>query len=165
MDINKTPQERAVALLAELSLDEKMAQVNCIFPFGETYTDMEKISEGTPLGIGEVSTLEMRRIETLEEAAQWQRKVQKIVMDNSPHHIPAIFHMEGLCGAFIQDTTSFPAGIGRGSGFDSELEEKIAEIVSRLPPACLRFQQFSLPTPSQNRNLSQSLPGNWWYPE
>ena len=93
LDCNKTPQERAAALLAKLSLDEKMAQVNCIFPFGETYTDMEKISEGTPFGIGEVSTLEMRRIETLEEAAQWQRKVQKIVMDNSPHHIPAIFHM------------------------------------------------------------------------
>ncbi len=136
LDCNKTPQERAAALLAKLSLDEKMAQVNCIFPFGETYTDMEKISEGTPFGIGEVSTLEMRRIETLEEAAQWQRKVQKIVMDNSPHHIPAIFHMEGLCGAFIQDTTSFPAGIGRGSGFDPELEEKIAEIVSRQESAC-----------------------------
>ena len=136
LDSNKTPQERAAALLAELSLDEKMAQVNCIFPFGETYTDMEKISEGIPLGIGEVSTLEMRRIETLEEAAQWQRKVQKIVMDNSPHHIPAIFHMEGLCGTFIQDTTSFPAGIGRGSSFDPELEEKIAGIVSRQEAAC-----------------------------
>ena len=136
LDSNKTPQERAASLLAELSLDEKMAQVNCIFPFGEMYKDMEKISEGTPLGIGEVSTLEMRRIETLEEAAQWQRKVQKVVMDNSPHHIPAIFHMEGLCGAFIQDSTSFPSGIGRGSSFDPELEEKIAGIVSRQEAAC-----------------------------
>lgn len=136
LNINKTPQERAAALLAELCLDEKMAQVNCIFPLGEMYKDMEKISEDTPFGIGEVSTLEMRRIESLEEAAKWQRKVQKIVMDNSPHHIPAIFHMEGLCGAFIQDTTSFPAGIGRGSGFDPELEEKIAEIVSRQEAAC-----------------------------
>ena len=136
LDSNKTPQERAAILLAELSLDEKMAQVNCIFPYGETYEDMEKISEGTPFGIGEVSTLEVRRIKSLEEAAQWQRKVQKIVMDNSPHHIPAIFHMEGLCGAFIQDTTSFPSGIGRGSGFDPELEEKIAEIVSRQEAAC-----------------------------
>lgn len=136
LDTNKTPQERAAVLLAELSLDEKMAQVSCVFPFGEIYDDMERISEGTPFGIGEVSTLEMRRIETLEEAAQWQKKVQKIVMDNSPHHIPAIFHMEGLCGAFIQDTTSFPAGIGRGSGFDPELEEEIAEIVSRQEAAC-----------------------------
>ena len=28
---------------------------------------------------------------------------EKMVMENSPHHIPAIFHMEGLCGAFIKD--------------------------------------------------------------
>lgn len=136
LDMSKTPQERAAALLMELSLEEKMAQVNCVFPFGESYDDMERISKGTPFGIGEVSTLEMRRIETLEEAAQWQRNVQRVVMENSPHRIPAIFHMEGLCGAFIQDTTSFPAGIGRGAGFDPELEEKIAEIVSRQEAAC-----------------------------
>lgn len=135
-DVGKTPQERAAALLAELSTEEKMAQVNCVFPFGETYDDMEKIAAETPFGIGEVSTLEMRRIESLEAAADWQRRVQKTVMDNSPHHIPAIFHMEGLCGAFIQDTTSFPAGIGRGAGFDPELEEAVAGIVSRQEAAC-----------------------------
>lgn len=44
--------------------------------------------------------------------------------------------MEGLCGPFIQDSTSFPAGIGRGAGFDPEVEEKIAEIVSRQEAAC-----------------------------
>lgn len=136
LDSTKTPEERAKLLLAELSLDEKMAQVRCIFPFGESYTDMGKISADTPLGIGEVSTLEMRRITSLEEAARWQRNVQNIVMENSPHHIPAIFHMEGLCGAFIQDTTSFPAGIGRGAGFNPALEERIAEIVSRQEAAC-----------------------------
>ncbi len=123
-------------LLAELSLEEKMAQLSCIFPFGEAYADMEQIADSTPFGIGEVSTLEMRRIKTLKEAAAWQRKVQEIVIKNSPHGIPAIFHMEGLCGAFIQDAASFPAGIGRGAGFDPELEEKIAGIVSRQEAAC-----------------------------
>ena len=131
-----TPKKRAEALLGEMTLEEKMAQVNCVFPFGEQYNDWEMISAKTPFGIGEVSTLEMRRIESLERAGAWQRKVQEIVMENSPHHIPAIFHMEGLCGAFIQDTTSFPSGIGRGSGFDPELEEQIAEIVSRQEAAC-----------------------------
>ncbi|MCM1190870.1 MAG: glycoside hydrolase family 3 C-terminal domain-containing protein [Butyrivibrio sp.] len=135
-DTGLAPEERAKLLLAELSMEEKMAQVNTVFPFDAVCMDFDYISGQTRHGIGEVSTLEMRRIETLEEAAQWQRKVQKIVMDNSPHRIPAIFHMEGLCGAFIQDTTSFPAGIGRGSGFDPELEEKIAEIVSRQEAAC-----------------------------
>lgn len=131
-----SPETRAEALLEELTLDEKMAQVNTVFPFDSIYLDFDAISSQVPYGIGEISTLEMRRIQTLEEAAAWQKKVQSIVMENSPHRIPGIFHMEGLCGPFIQDTTSFPAGIGRGCSFDPELEEKIAKIVSRQEAAC-----------------------------
>ena len=129
-------KERAKALLEELSLDEKMAQVNCIFPFQDTFEDMDFIRKSTAHGIGEVSTLDVRMKETLDDAADWLRKVQSIVMENSPHHIPAIFHMEGLCGAFIQEATSFPSGIGRGSGWDPVLEEKIARVVSRQEAAC-----------------------------
>lgn len=136
MDPALRPEERAKALLSEMSLEEKMGQVSCVFPFDAVCFDFDYISENTKQGIGEVSTLEMRRMETLEKAAQWQRRVQEIVMGNSEHHIPAIFHMEGLCGAFIQDATSFPSGIGRGSSFDVQLEEKIAEIVSRQEAAC-----------------------------
>lgn len=136
MDAGLTAPERAQELLKELSLEEKMAQVNSIFPFGETYLDYDKIAEDTPYGIGHVSTLEMRRVETLEEVAAWQRRVQEIVMANSPHGIPAMFHMEGLCGAFIQDSTSFPSGIARGSGWDPELEEQIAKVVGEQESAC-----------------------------
>lgn len=130
------PEERAQALLSELSLDEKMAQTSCIFPFGEDCRDFEAIKNQTEQGIGQVSTLEMRRMETLEEACAWQRTVQRIIMENSPHHIPAVFHMEGLCGAFVQGAASFPSGIARGSSFDPELEQKIAEIVSSQEAAC-----------------------------
>ena len=112
-DTERTPAERARALLEEMTLDEKMAQLGCIFPFGDSYDDMEQQALEMPYGIGQVSTLEMRRIRTLEEAAGWQRKMQETVMRQSPHHIPAIFHMEGLCGAFIQEGTSFPSGIAR----------------------------------------------------
>ena len=128
-DTGLRPEERAKSLLEEMGLEEKMGQVNCVFPFDRVCFDYDYISEQTKYGIGEVSTLEMRRMETLEEAAAWQRKVQEIVMANSEHHIPAIFHMEGLCGAFIQDATSFPSGIGRASSFDTGLEEKIAEML------------------------------------
>lgn len=143
MDLKLQPEERAQTLLEQLSLDEKMAQLNCIFPFGESYSDMEAIKDKTKYGMGQVSTLEMRRMKSLEEVAAWQRKVQQIVMENSEHHIPAVFHMEGLCGAFIQDSTSFPAGIARGSSWDPELEEQIAEIVSRQEAACGITQVFA----------------------
>jgi len=130
------PQERAALLLADMSTAEKMAQLRGIFPFGEKFYDDDYLRADTRDGIGEVSTLEMRRCKTLDEVVAWQHKVQGIVMENSPHRIPAIFHMEGLCGAFIQETTSFPSGIGRGSSFDPKLEEKVAAIVSRQEAAC-----------------------------
>ena len=139
----RSPEERAALLLTELSLDEKMAQLGCVFPFGENAQDFNWISAQVPFGIGQVSTLEMRRIETLEDCAAWQRRVQGIVMENSPHHIPAIFHMEGLCGAFLQDSTSFPSGIARGAGWDPELEEEIARTVSRQEAACGVTQIFA----------------------
>lgn len=78
----------------------------------------------------------MRDMATTEDAYAWQRKIQSIIMENSPHHIPAVFHMEGLCGPFIQNAVSFPSGIARGSGFDPGLEEKIGEIISRQETAC-----------------------------
>ena len=44
--------------------------------------------------------------------------------------------MEGLCGAFIQESTSFPSGIARGSGWDPKLEEKIGAHVARQEASC-----------------------------
>ena len=116
LDPTRSPKERAQDLLKELSLEEKLAQLNCIFPLGDEYGDAKTWCDEMPWGAGEVSTLEMRRIQTLEEAAAWQRAMQRRVMENSPHHIPAIFHMEGLCGAFIQEATSFPDGLARWHG-------------------------------------------------
>lgn len=125
---NLPARERAQDLISKMSIEEKMAQVQCVFAMPEKW---EAVKEICRYGIGEVSTLEVRRLKTKEEATDLQRKVQEMVMEQSPHHIPAIFHMEGLCGAFIQDATSFPSGIGRGSSWNPELEEKIGQIVAR----------------------------------
>ena len=128
-----SPDERAEDLLGKLSLDEKMAQVCGMWLLPN---DEKGMCQAARHGIGQVSTLFMRSMETLDEVAAWQQKVQKMVMENSEHHIPAVFHMEGLCGPFIQDSTSFPSGIGRGSSWDPQLEEKVGKIVSRQELAC-----------------------------
>ena len=39
--------------------------------------------------------------------------------------------MEGLCGAYIPGATSFPSGLGRAAGWDTDLEHRIGEIVGR----------------------------------
>lgn len=132
LDPSLSPRERAEDLLAKLSLEEKMAQVNCVLiPINRE----KEAAAYCKYGMGEISTLEVRNLKTAGEAAEFQRSIQEMVMANSPHHIPAIFHMEGLCGAFIQDCTPFPSGVNRGSTFHPELEQRIGEIVSRQEAA------------------------------
>ena len=133
LDSKLMPEIRAQDLLSKMSLDEKIAQVNCVFPFED---NDETVEIGIKHGIGQVSTLDMRRITSLEEATIWQRTLQTTIMRNSEHNIPAIFHMEGVCGPFIQDATSFPSGIARGSSWNDELEEQVARVVARQELAC-----------------------------
>ena len=132
MDASLSPRERAELLLKELSLDEKMAQLAGVFAFKGKE---DRMAQFIPYGIGQISSLEFRSLGSMEELAAWQRQLQEIAMNASPHRIPATFHMEGLCGPLMQDTTAFPSGLSRGSSFDPTLEEKIGETVSRQEAA------------------------------
>lgn len=123
------PDRRAELLLAEMTLDEKMAQVSCYFP--TDIDDTEKFVEAFPHGIGEVSCLEARSAVTLDDVTAFQRRVQSAAMTASRLGIPAIFHMEGVCGAYLPGATSFPSGMARGASWDVELERAIAEVVGR----------------------------------
>lgn len=135
-NVSLSPEERAAALLEEMDLNEKMAQTGCYFGISIKGNDSAKeIQEQCPYGIGSVSTLGFRELDTKEEAAGWQRRVQKQIMEQSPHGIPAMFHMEGLCGGFVQGNTSIPSGINRGSTWDPELEEDLGSLVSRQEKA------------------------------
>ena len=80
LNVNLTPQERAADLLSKLSLEEKMGQVNCLFPRRDNW---EELAQQAKYGIGQVSTLNIRKLKSLDEAAAWQRKIQKMVMENS----------------------------------------------------------------------------------
>ena len=132
MNAGLKPKERAELLLREMTLDEKMAQLAGVFAIEGAEDRMAAFLRN---GIGQISSLEFRGIGSLEEAAQWQRRLQTLVMENSRLHIPAVFHMEGLCGPLMQDTTTFPSGVARGSSFDPELEIQIGETVSRQEAA------------------------------
>ncbi|WP_432246200.1 glycoside hydrolase family 3 N-terminal domain-containing protein (plasmid) [Arthrobacter sp. G.S.26] len=123
------PGERAGLLTGELSLDEKMAQISCYFPTDITQTS--DFRERFPNGIGEVSCLEARSALTLDEVTAFQRKVQLEAMEGSRWGIPAIFHMEGLCGAYLPGATSFPSGLGRAASWDVKLEREVGRIVGR----------------------------------
>ena len=86
MDISLEAAERARLLLQELTLEEKLAQLTCYFPQG---TDYSALKNNYPHGVGQVSALEMRTLDTLEECARMQREVQEMVMGHpgrQQHH-------------------------------------------------------------------------------
>lgn len=129
MNTTCLPEERAQDLVSKMSLDEKMAQIAGMIT-GPVLTEeaAEKFRINCPHGIGQISGLTMGQFRDVKDARKMLRILQKVVMEQSEHHIPAIFHMEGLCGPMLVGATSFPSGIGRGASFDPELEELIGEI-------------------------------------
>lgn len=136
MNNKLSPEERASLLLQEMSLEEKMAQVNCVFPFDKTYLNCDWIKEQVPYGIGEVSTLEMRRIKSLQEAADWQRRVQRIVMENSPHGIPAIFIWRDYVEHFYKKQQVIHRGLREEPDLIRSWKKRLEQVwQSRRPPA------------------------------
>lgn len=127
-----TPEERAEDLLRKLSLDEKMAQiVGMICKPVQSEQELEGLKKVYPHGAGQISALPFSALCDIHEVKKQQRMLQNMVMELSEHHIPAVFHMEGLCGATLPGGATFASGIGRGASFDPELEEKIGEITAR----------------------------------
>ena len=128
-DTSKTPQERAKALLGEMSLDEKFAQLQCASAMDELMG--KKIEKTYPHGVGQVSCLVVTMMNSSREAADLVNKMQKEIMAQGEHHIPAIFHIETLTGTLMTSAENFPCGIGQASTWDPSLQEKMGEIIGR----------------------------------
>lgn len=79
-NVNLSPEERAKALLNEMSLDEKMAQINCYWfgRDGSTNGHEDDIKNG----IGVVSCLEFRGVK-YSDAIRRRNEIQKQIMQNS----------------------------------------------------------------------------------
>lgn len=126
-------EERAQDLLARMTSEEKLAQLAGLFaiPGAE-----DRTAQFLKCGIGQISSLEFRVQPTVKAAAAWQRRLQRLVMDSSRFGIPAVFHMEGLCGPLMEGGVSFPSGIARGASFHAETEKEIGQIVARQELSC-----------------------------
>ncbi|KAK8898194.1 hypothetical protein M9Y10_000468 [Tritrichomonas musculus] len=143
MNSKLSPKERAKLLLNELSIEEKLAQLNCYFPrnfSSAELTDMEQIH---PYGIGHITSLELRSKRSYNEITTLLRSFQQKAIDLSPHSIPALIHMEGVSGLLLKGSTSFPSGIARGASWDSDLEYEIGQTVGEQAAAAGISQIFA----------------------
>ncbi len=130
-----SPARRVKDLLSRMTLEEKAAQMLCIWQQkpqtmvdAEGYFDEKKAKAAfkNRRGLGQVGRpsdagkgLNARRMAELTNA------IQKFFLENTRLGIPVIFHEECLHGHAAVDGTSFPQPIALASTFDPELVERL----------------------------------------
>ncbi|WP_020528605.1 glycoside hydrolase family 3 N-terminal domain-containing protein [Flexithrix dorotheae] len=131
-------EERVENLLSQMTLEEKIAQISCIWQQKDDlildekgFFDPIKTSKSLPYGIGQIArpgeglnpvNLKNR---SPRQMADFTNTIQKHFVENTRLGIPVIFHAECLHGHVAKDGTSFPQPIGMASSWDIELVEKV----------------------------------------
>jgi beta-xylosidase len=131
--------ERVETLLADLSLEEKAAQLGSYWkrpqigdaegfaPMQSTFDQgRDPFEEAAQHGLGHLTRVFGSAPLTAEEGVEALRRMQTVVTEQSPHGIPAIAHEECLTGLMANEATTYPAAIAWGASFAPELVGEMA---------------------------------------
>jgi beta-glucosidase len=115
---NVPVDERVADLLKRMTLEEKVAQLTCLWPRGSDIP-----LDALKNGIGQIARQQEHK--GPRESALFANSVQKYLVENTRLGIPAIFHDEILHGHMAQGSTSFPQPIALASSWDLDLINKV----------------------------------------
>jgi len=134
-DPTLAPEKRVKDLLARMTLEEKAAQMMCVWQQKATTLvdaqgnfDLEKakVAFKKGQGIGQVGRpSDAGGGRDARQTAELTNAIQKFFLENSRLGIPVIFHEECLHGHAAPAATSFPQPIGLGATFNPQLVEKL----------------------------------------
>lgn len=129
--------ERVKDLLSWMTLEEKVAQMICLWmekpndnsrvpkesmPFGGDFSP-ELAKQKMPYGIGQFAR--QRETRDAKRSAEYANAVQKWLIENTRLAIPAVFHDEILHGNMAQGSTVFPVPLALASSWDTELVSRV----------------------------------------
>lgn len=133
-------EQRVQNLLSQMTLEEKVAQMLCVWQDkAKTLVDnkgdfdldkaKEHFKHGHGLGqVGRPSDAGAGK--NAREMAELTNAIQKFFIENSRLGIPVIFHEECLHGQAAIDATSFSQPIGLGATFDTDLVRRLFEMTA-----------------------------------
>ncbi|MDN6302905.1 MAG: glycoside hydrolase family 3 C-terminal domain-containing protein [Brachybacterium sp.] len=134
--------QRVEALLAELNLEEKTAQLGSYWkrptlgdaegfaPMQSTFEEgRDPFEAAVQGGLGHLTRPYGSAALAPEEGVENLRAMQQAVVAGSPHGIPALVHEECLTGIMAHGATTYPAAIAWGASFDPAL---IGEMAQRI---------------------------------
>jgi beta-glucosidase len=127
-------EARVADLLGRMSLEEKCAQLGSVWAF--------QVLDGTALhperapailgsGIGEITRVAGSTNLPPAEVAAATNAIQRYLVEQTPHGIPAIVHEETLHGLLATDAPCFQQSIGAAAAWDPELVEAVAGTLRR----------------------------------
>ena len=155
-DASATPDIEA--LIAEMTLEEKLAQVSCIWRDKEKVLDddgsfsPEKMTEAFPHGVGcfarpqdtmgveqqqestglnDATVVRRMSARTPSETVELTNAVQRWMIEETRLGIPTLFHEEGLHGFQARFATSFPQALALAATFDTDLIEEVYSVTAR----------------------------------
>lgn len=133
---------RVRALLAEMTLEEKLAQLvgywldhggQVVAPMademGSTGADVSSLSEITKHGIGHYTRVYGTRPVDPIARAQWLWEEQRRLKRTTRLGIPALVHEECLTGLAAWQAASFPTPLAWGAAFHPELVTEMAQLI------------------------------------
>ena len=139
-DRSLSTEQRVDALLAELSLEEKAAQLGSYWkrptlgdaegfaPMQSTFeAGRDPFEAAVQDGLGHLTRPYGSAPLNGEEGVQNLRTMQQAVVAGSPHGIPALVHEECLTGIMAHGATTYPAAIAWGASFDPALISEMGE--------------------------------------
>jgi len=133
-DPARPAEGRARALLAEMGLDEKLAQLGCVWSTQlavDGAFSPAKAGELLRHGTGQVTRIAGATGLRPQECAAFANAIQRFLVEETRLGIPAIVHEESCAGFTARDATQLPQAIGLASTFDPDGVRAAGELVRR----------------------------------
>lgn len=144
-DSTLTVAERVADLLGRMTLEEKVAQLQCRWQektdfLTEGRFDAEKARRVMPDGIGSLARMNEDftpgyqpwfSTHHAREGAELYNAIQRYMVEQTRLGIPVLNHEECLHGLQAKDATNFPMPIALASSWNPELIREVYEVVAR----------------------------------
>ena len=119
--------ERARALVAAMTLDEKLAALVHVWDWTGRKTP-DELCAVVPAGAGSFERIGLHRDPAA--TASFVNALRECVTAKSRLHIPPFFLDEGVHGLMQQGATSFPVALALGASFNPELVRRVFSVVA-----------------------------------
>lgn len=128
-------EHRIDDLLGRMDLDEKLAQLGCVWstqlvrtgPDGTTAFSEEAAADLMGAGTGQVTRVAASTGLRPTGLAELHNQIQRFCVERTRLGIPAVIHEEAVAGFCARDATQFPQAIGLAATWDPALVQEMAD--------------------------------------